>query len=161
MFSDDKSPPAISLISASTIRSIPRTLAVPLVHSAVCGRVQGSGKQPAIQWHSSSANSCRCPSTLPTHPFASPMVAKGCWVLEREGHRTDQFAAQPKQLPFAFQRFDMVYDGNDKSSGLPRGIPLATRMVTSSEHAWDLMAPSSAKLCLKTCTVHRGSSLVY
>jgi hypothetical protein len=26
------------------------------------------------------------------------------------------------------QRFDMIYDGNGKSSGLPRGMPLVTRM---------------------------------
>jgi hypothetical protein len=45
-----------------------------------------------------------------------------------------------------------------KSSGLPRGMPLVTRMFASSEHAWDQMASSSAKFCLKTRTVPTAAS---
>ena len=36
---------------------------------------------------------------------------------------------------YPLQRFDMIYDGNDKSSGLPRGMPLVTCTFASSEHA--------------------------
>jgi hypothetical protein len=53
------------------------------------------------------------------------------------------------------QRFDMIYDDNGKSSGLPRGMPLVTRMFASSEHAWDPMASSSARSCSKTRTAPR------
>jgi hypothetical protein len=51
------------------------------------------------------------------------------------------------------QRFGIIYDDNGKSGGHPRGMPLVTRMLASSEHGWDPMASSSAKSCSKTRTV--------
>jgi hypothetical protein len=54
---------------------------------------------------------------------------------------------------WCLQCFDMIYDGNDKHSGLPRGMPLGTRMFASKEHVWDPMASSRANVCSKTRTV--------
>jgi hypothetical protein len=61
----------------------------------------------------------------------------------------------------SLQRFGRIHGCNGKSSGRPRGVPLVTRKFASSEHAWDPMASSSSKFCLKTGTVHHkrdGSS---
>jgi hypothetical protein len=55
--------------------------------------------------------------------------------------------------PLHLQCFDMIYDDNGKSSGLPRGMPLVTRVFASSEHAWDPMASSSVNSYRKTRTV--------
>jgi hypothetical protein len=45
------------------------------------------------------------------------------------------------------QRFDIVYDVNGKSSGLPGGMLFGhTHVRASSEHEWDPMASSRCKV---------------
>jgi hypothetical protein len=55
--------------------------------------------------------------------------------------------------PAGLQRSGIIYGDGGKSTVLPRGMPLVTRMIASSEQAWNPMASSSAKFCLKTRTV--------
>jgi hypothetical protein len=42
--------------------------------------------------------------------------------------RHARIALAAMELEVSLQRFDMIYDDNGKSSGLPRGMPLVTRM---------------------------------
>jgi hypothetical protein len=44
-----------------------------------------------------------------------------------------------------------------KRSELPRGMPLVTRLLASSELAWGPMASSSVNFCRKTRTVRSGT----
>jgi hypothetical protein len=47
------------------------------------------------------------------------------------------------------ERFDMIYGGNSKSTGLPRGMVLVARMLElQAEQAWDPMASSGVNFGL-------------
>jgi hypothetical protein len=49
----------------------------------------------------------------------------------------------------AFSVWTQFTVSTSKRSELPRGMPLATRMFASSEHAWDPMASSRVDFCRK------------
>jgi hypothetical protein len=53
------------------------------------------------------------------------------------------------------QCLDAIYSVNWQKSGHPRRMSLVTRLLASSEQAWEPMASSSVDFCRKTCTVPR------
>jgi hypothetical protein len=82
-------------------------------------------------------------------------VAFGVWTQFMVRVRVRVRAAVCAAVAFGVWTQFTVQPG--KRSELPRGVPLVTRMLASSEQACDPMASSSVNFCLKTSTVRENS----
>jgi hypothetical protein len=59
----------------------------------------------------------------------------------------------PVHPNLSFSVWTQITVPTGKKSGHPRGMPLVTHMLASSEQAWEPMASSSVNFCRKTRTV--------